>query len=259
LGPEYEEILFEHLRWQEAELPSDAKFFAAALFGLSQDHEKSAAQDYVRAVARVLEAQHWRVEPLRGASPTPLPRLRIWYTDEAIELRLSGREKLARPELFDLRDLSPVQLEHLPIVVTETADTATVVSRLVNFRELNVSIRDLVQLNAHVSTFWSLIANLTKRLGRSGELAQRGQFLAILTFQALRASKEKGEGADRLEQRLMKADFKHLTRLQIDEMHWLDGQATLELSLTSAGGHSRISYRMFVGHTGPEIAGIAVS
>lgn len=252
--PNYEDLIFDRLKWQDAELPPTAKFTAAALFGVEKRQFPKDSQSYTRTVARILEAQHWKVEALSGPSPTPLPRIRASSTVDAIDMRISGGDRAAKREVFAPSQMTLIHPELNPVVVSEAADTATVVSRLANYDELYVSVRDLVDLDARGATIWTLIASLTKRVGRSGDYAQRTQFLAMLTLRAVRRAGGEGAPPDVLEDYLLQPDFFQSHRLRVVDIKWRDGELSLTIAMIETDTSANLEmlrYRMVIGPSGP--------
>jgi len=251
--PNYEEILFEQLRWQDADLPRTAKFTAAALFGIEQQQFGGNPRSYIRTIERVMKAQHWHVDRLSGPSPTPIPRLKIHNKGDAIELRIAGAGRPARRDVFTPRALTQIDPDVVPIVVSEMADAATVVSRLVNDHELNVSIRDLVGLDAAGATVWTIVASLAKRVSRTGDFAQRSQFVALLTLRALRDAGPSGSST-MLEDHLLQPDFFQTHRLRVINMRWRDGELTLSVAMIETETTENVEiirYHLSIGPAGP--------
>lgn len=258
--PEYEEFLFERLRWQEVDLPPKTKFFAAALFAMDERELMREELSYAQGVLNILSAQHWAVKRISRNSPTRVPRLQVQAGKEVIELSVAANPKSVNKGVFTPKELSQVNLQDLPIVVTEMADTATVVARAVQNEELRASVRDLVNLEARDGFVWRLIANISKRMAKTGDFVQRTQFLTILAFHALRS--ERGSAPPLpLPAMLNDPDFIQSKKLRLVNMEVLrSGHLSFQIVVSETYRHGNntshlerdiLHFGMLIDETGP--------
>ena len=264
-GPDVErlagvaEVLFSGCKFLTGDLCEAALARSKGTVAILVNDEPREAADEERcraAIAFLLERQGWKVD--RGPSvrrDTLMVQGRHWE----FQVRMASDLPVQNTDGTYLPDVELSQLRNL--VVTSSATAASILRQFWQEPALQANVQDLVALRADEATSLSVVAAQLGRMTTALTSRSRGQYVGMITLEALRSGVADGSDTRSLAALIRRPDFGTHVQLSLRSATMRRGALVAEVrvsALDNTQGERTGSYKLIVEPSKVHVAALAL-